>query len=299
MPYTGCSCGARRQGSSNWSLEPSELSVHQKTEHTLNLWTAPTPHSEMPRSSDVVDCTGNGQSGLKWLKAAGLTLSNDIRGSYDGNIRYVTVCFTMSPELADKLRIPEAQRNTMFAYPYMPHEDVQSSCLVNYHALQVKYFPSLCRHISGIPRTGCWVLEVIELLCEHGNPSFNSIRIASYSGDQSFIRYHCVPEVALPSNFITVGDATMQLNPMHGDSTRLHDQSLLSYYGSMCCKPMERETKDNGRVVRWLENKLISAASQDDEVASAFWHIRHMLAADRALLAPTILWKILRTRSLF
>ncbi|KAJ7694491.1 hypothetical protein B0H16DRAFT_1485639 [Mycena metata] len=335
-PYTDCSCDTQRQRRLNWLLEPSEVFAHQKTERILNpwtfvIWTAPTPHSEMPHSS---------QSGLKWLKAAGFTLSNDIRSSYDGNIRYVTVCFTVSPELADKLPIPEAQRNMMLAYAYMPHEDVQSSCL----ALVLTENNTIQLVIEDtsekeLPRTASEILPfiatfpVVELLCEHGNPSFDSIRIA----DQSFVRYHAVPKGALPSNFIALGDVTMQLNPMHGQGfakimlnamtlpelsspfrrciaytpCRLFEPIFQEYlwvyahlmlnpdYGSPCCKPMEGESKDNGSAVQWLENKLISAASQDDEVASAFWHIRHMLAADRALLAPTILWKILRTRSLF
>ncbi|KAJ7711520.1 hypothetical protein B0H16DRAFT_1480304 [Mycena metata] len=142
----------------------------------------------------VVDCTGNRQSGLKWLKAAGFTISNDIHSSYDGNIRYATVCFTVSPELADKLPIPEAQRNTMLAYAYMPHEDVQSSCLAlvltdNNTSTGEKELPRTASEILPFIATfpvyhapvASWVLEVIELLCEHGNPSFDSIRIADQS----------------------------------------------------------------------------------------------------------------------
>ncbi|KAJ6558218.1 hypothetical protein B0H19DRAFT_132270 [Mycena capillaripes] len=77
------------------------------------------------------------------------------------------------------------------------------------------------------------------------------------------------------------------------DGTRLHD------YGSVTCEPMDGETRDTGRFVRWFERKLLSAATQDEEVASALWHVRHMLAADKALFAPTVLWKVLWTRSLF
>ncbi|KAJ6522662.1 hypothetical protein DFH09DRAFT_1330462 [Mycena vulgaris] len=299
-------------------------------------------HTSLENVAMIADCTGAAQAGLKWLRNAGFTVPDSIRCSYDGNIRYVTVCFTMSPELAKTLPIPAAQRKTMLAYAYMPHDEARSSCLAivltDNNTIQlviedtthndlpctvdeivpfVAAFPVYNRPIPS------WVLEVIQLLCEHGNVSFDTIRIAK----QSFVRYHYLARGALPSNFIALGDATMQLNPMHGhgfakimvngmalnsllhevdtasslpldfstryfknsvsamqglwDATRLHD------YGSMYCTPMEGETNDTGRVVRWFEQKLISAVSQDEEVASTFWHIRHMLAADRALLAPT------------
>ncbi|KAJ7112749.1 hypothetical protein C8R43DRAFT_1138809 [Mycena crocata] len=45
------------------------------------------------------------------------------------------------------------------------------------------------------------------------------------------------------------------------DSTRLHD------YGNPTCKPVEGETKDTGRFMRWFERRLLSAATQDEEVA--------------------------------
>ncbi|KAJ7615030.1 hypothetical protein DFH06DRAFT_1108328 [Mycena polygramma] len=62
---------------------------------------------------------------------------------------------------------------------------------------------------------------------------------------------------------------------------------------------MKGETNDTGRLIRWLELKLVSAATQDDEVASALWHVHHLMAADTALLAPTVLWKALWTPSRF
>ncbi|KAJ7235278.1 hypothetical protein B0H12DRAFT_1141724 [Mycena haematopus] len=154
--------------------------------------------------------------------------------------------------------------------------------------------------IRGHAPLDAWFIKTIEILCENcDNPSFDIIKIRT-----------------LPSNFIAIGDAHIQLNPVHAqgvsklmlnaitlnsllhsldppDATRLHD------YGSLACEPMAGETRDNGRLARWFELKLISAATQYEEVASALWHVRHMLAADRALLAPTVLWKVLCTRSLF
>jgi hypothetical protein len=81
---------------------------------------------------------------------------------------------------------------------------------------------------------------------------------------------------------------------------------------------MAGETRDDGRFARWFELKLISAAIQvglfiytpsswhvelnalqHQEVASVLWRVRNMIAAERALLAPTVLWKALWTRSRF
>ncbi|KAF7367484.1 hypothetical protein MSAN_00811300 [Mycena sanguinolenta] len=277
--------------------------------------------------------------------------------NYHANISYVTVCFTVPPELGVRLPIPAALLNTALVYTYLPHDDAQSPILalmnVAENMMQLLFMDT---YGHDLPRTtvevlpfitgfrGCkepipsWVIEVIELLCEHGNPSFDAIKIPP----QSFIRYHSLAIQDLPSNFIAIGDASLQLNPIHGqgftkaiingmglnsllhavtsnsgvtclprdfssryfknsrrtmnalwDGTRLHD------YGSPRCVPMDGETKDIGRFARWFERKLISAAAKDEEVASALWHVRHMFASETVFLAPTVLWKVLSTCSLF
>ncbi|KAJ7836382.1 hypothetical protein B0H14DRAFT_2589753 [Mycena olivaceomarginata] len=301
----------------------------------------------------VADCTGTTQAGLKWLNTAGFDLPENIRSHYNGNISYVTICFTVSPEVAVKLRaiIPAAQLKTILLYGYFPHDDALSSTLGLFDtdnntnssgrdlprsAAEVVPFVTAIRGFK-IPIPS-WVIQVIELLCEHGNPSFDVLKIPT----QSFIRYHTLPAGHLPSNFIALGDASLKLNPIHGqvqgiakammngmglnhllhtvksasagipadfsaryfrgsadamnglwDGTRLHD------YGSPLCEPMVGETKNTGRFLRWFERKLISASIKDEEVASALWHVRHMFAADKVFLAPTILWKVLSTRALF
>ncbi|KAF7330590.1 hypothetical protein MSAN_02459200 [Mycena sanguinolenta] len=305
----------------------------------------------------VADCTGTTQAGLKWLKSAGFNVPQDIRSSYNANISYVTVCFTVPPELGVQLPIPAALLNTAAVYAYFPHDDAQSPIVllsnVDNNMMQLLFMDTyghdlpriaveVLPFITGI--RGCkkpipsWFIEVIELLCEHGHPSFDAIKTPT----QSFVRYHSLPTGDLPSNLIAVGDACLQLNPIHGqgfskavingmalnfllhavtsnsgvnclprdfsaryfknschtmnalwDATRLHD------YGSPRCVQMDGETKDIGRFKRWFERKLISAATKDEEVASALWHVRHLFASERVFLAPTVLWKVLSTRSLF
>ncbi|KAJ7924324.1 hypothetical protein B0H13DRAFT_2315469 [Mycena leptocephala] len=296
----------------------------------------------------VVDCTGATQAGLKWLKSAGFSLPENLRSSYNGNLRYATLCFTVSPELEAKLPISDAGANLVVLYSAAQHFEYGSSVVGLFKsdnntmqliigdanvegdlpriASDVVPFLLGFRLHAPIPS---WFLEVVAILCEHGNPSFDNIKIPT----QSYIQYHTLPAGALPANFIAIGDANMQLNPIHGQgwakvmlnalvlNTLLHsiNPSLRSLprdfaaryfkknpltlpaydYGTSSCQPMDGETKETGRFFRWFELKVVSAATQDDEVASALWHVRHLLAADKALLAPTVLWKTLWNRSRF
>ncbi|KAJ6518128.1 hypothetical protein C8R47DRAFT_1232136 [Mycena vitilis] len=298
----------------------------------------------------VVDCTGGIQGGFKWLKAAGVPLPDSLRSHYDGNLCYLTLCFDVPPALASTLPIPEAMKNTgalhvafsqthelpMFLGLIVTDNNTMQLLLGNsvYEDLprtRFQVIPFL--KASNLPLPP-WVVEVVDILCERTDPSFDPIRLPA----QSYVRYEKAKD--LPSNFVAVGDANLKLNPIHGqgfakcivngialaaslhaidedsvptalpadfsakyfrksagdmealwDATRLHD------YGSPVCEPMEGETKDTGSLARWFERKLLVAASQDNEVASAVWHVRHLLAADKALLAPTVLWKILRAPS--
>ncbi|KAF8151947.1 hypothetical protein K438DRAFT_379953 [Mycena galopus ATCC 62051] len=157
----------------------------------------------------VVDCTGTTQAGLKWLKPAGFNIPPSIRSRYHGNIYYTTLCWFVPPELAVKLLIPAAQLKTMIVYGYNPHDEALSSsfALISTDNNMFQLVLTDCSDRS-LPRTaadvvpfitafqGCtipipsWVIEVIKLLCEHGNPSFDSIKITT----QSFVQYHSVPE---------------------------------------------------------------------------------------------------------
>ncbi|KAJ7114889.1 hypothetical protein C8R44DRAFT_795017 [Mycena epipterygia] len=300
----------------------------------------------------VADCTGTTQAGFKWLKSAGFSFPDDIRRTYNGNLQYSTICFTVPPELEAMLPIPSDKGATLFIniqhYPYgsailvlvKTDNNTMQLCVGDSDGADLPrtvsdVLPFLMGYGIDVPIPS-WILETISILCERGNPWFDDIKIPTLS----YIQYHSLPAGGLPSNFVAIGDANLKLNPIHGqgfakillnglalntllnaidsrvrelprdfsvryfknnaantqglwDATRLHD------YGTRGCQPMEGETKDTGRFARWFELKLVSAAAQDDEAASALWHVRHLLAADRILFAPTLLWKILWTRSLF
>ncbi|KAJ6507280.1 hypothetical protein C8R47DRAFT_1315541 [Mycena vitilis] len=293
----------------------------------------------------VADCTGSIQSGLKWLPSAGFPLPADIRRAYNSNLRYVTICFTVPPKLAASLPIPEPVTKAAAIYINGQHIEFGSSFFSLFATdndtmqLMLLKLTMVVPFLAGFRSHGpipSWLLETIDILCEPGNPAFNSIKIPT----QSYVEYNRLPAKALPSNFVAVGDANLQLNPVHGqgfskiilnglalntlltsiypslptlprdfasryfknnavythglwDATRFHD------YGTSTCQPMKGETHNTGRLIRWLELKMVSAATQDDEVASALWHVRHLMAADTALLAPTVLWKALWAPSRF
>ncbi|KAK6977447.1 hypothetical protein R3P38DRAFT_3295319 [Favolaschia claudopus] len=303
----------------------------------------------------VADCTGAIQGGVKWLNSAGYALPEDIRRTYNGNLRYVTICFFVPPELGATLPIPEHARKAAMIYAYGPHFDHGSTVLGFFRTDNDTYqvlvgdagteddvlpktasdLVPFLKTFNGYYPIPHWLIEAVDMLCKNADNTFDSIKIPT----QSFIQYHRLPTKALPSNFVVVGDASLQLNPVHGqgfskiilnaaalnsllrsanpainlprdfsahyfkknaaythglwDATRLHD------YGTSGCEPMVGETKEAGRLIRWFELKLVAAAIQDYEVASALWHARHLLAADRVLLAPTVLWKIFTARSPF
>ncbi|KAJ7791388.1 hypothetical protein B0H14DRAFT_2624999 [Mycena olivaceomarginata] len=197
--------------------------------------------------------------------------------------------------------------------------------------------------IRGHAPLAPWFVETVEKLCEHcPDASFDIIKIP----DQSYVKYHSVPEGSLPRNFVAVGDSNLQLNPVHGQgfamimlnaitlnsllhsldsadptlppdfSARYFKPTLLALkacgtlrgcmalkpladYGASTCEPMGGETRDTGRLVRWFELKMLSAATQYEDVASVLWHVHNLIAADKALLAPRILGKVLWTPSRF
>ncbi|KAJ7785634.1 hypothetical protein B0H16DRAFT_1400210 [Mycena metata] len=302
----------------------------------------------------VVDCTGPTQSGIKWLRSAGFTLPENLRRSYNCNLRYTTISFTVTPELEARLPIPTSSQDKMITYVYVVHP--KFGCLLvgllkpEKNILQLLFSDS-GEGESGLPRVvpdilpflqrfpghapiAPWLVETVTLLCEQGDASFCHTNMPT----QSYIEYHRVPARNLPSNFVAIGDATLQLNPLHGQgfakamlngialdallrslnttslprdfsakffkknavyTKGLWDATRLQDYAYPTCRPMEGETHETGRFMRWFGDKLVTAALRDEEVATAMWTVRHLLAADSALFAPTVLWKVLWTSSCF
>jgi hypothetical protein len=100
------------------------------------------------------------QAGFKWLKAAGFPLADDIRVSYNPNLRYVTVTYDVPLALAAKLPIPESHANTLGVYMYLPHDDVQS-CFISLLKTDndKSRFPSIFGNFHLTPRSASYVLD--------------------------------------------------------------------------------------------------------------------------------------------
>ncbi|KAJ7829875.1 hypothetical protein B0H14DRAFT_3716327 [Mycena olivaceomarginata] len=194
--------------------------------------------------------------------------------------------------------------------------------------------PVIMRYGSPLPS---WFFEAVEILCERcPEPSFDNIKIPDQSyvryhsvlGGTLPSNFIAVGDSNLQLNpvygqgfakailnAITLNsllhslDSGVQTLPQDfsaryfktnasrtgglWDATRLHD------YGALTCEPMTGESRDTGRLVRWFELKLITAATKYKDVAAALWRVRHLIAAENALLTPTILWKVLWTGSQF
>ncbi|KAF7354237.1 hypothetical protein MVEN_01111500 [Mycena venus] len=182
-----------------------------------------------------------------------------------------------------------------------------------------------------------WLVETVELLCEHcPEPSFDNIKIPDQSyvkwhsvlagtlpsnfiavGDSNLQLnpVHGQGFAKAMLNAITLNSLLHSLDSgLHNlprdfsaryfknnavrteglwDATRLHD------YGALTCEPMIGESRNTGRLVRWFEVKLLTAATKHKDVAAALWRVRNLIAGESALLAPTILWKVLWTGSRF
>ncbi|KAF7327953.1 hypothetical protein MKEN_00375500 [Mycena kentingensis (nom. inval.)] len=300
----------------------------------------------------VVDCTGRTHAGFKWLQSAGYAVTDDIRATYEGNLRYLTITCTVPPALAARLPIPSQNLETSVIYACVPEDDTAAQLVAMFKTGPEEFLIGFT-DTAGVelPRTPeeamlfiagfrglrrpipTWVIETIGILCEDGQPSFDNIALTTLS----YLQYHKLPRGTLPANFVAVGDSVMTLNPIHGQgfsksmlnaivlNTLLHevpatvpanfadnyfrrsagpqnslwDSTRLNDYNNTACQPMKGETKQTGAVMRWLSMKVLSAAMKYDDVAVALWDVRHLLVDERALLAPTILAKILWTRSLF
>ncbi|KAJ7743833.1 hypothetical protein B0H16DRAFT_1727555 [Mycena metata] len=302
----------------------------------------------------VVDCTGPTQSGIKWLKSAGFALPENLRRSYNGNMHYTTIWFEVTPEREARLPIPAVWLDKMAIYANGAHASLGCAIVgltksekntiqlifcdsgeggTNAPRVVSDILPYLQRFPGHAPIPP-WFFEVVSILCEQEDPLFYH----NFMPTQSYVEYHRVPAHDLPSNFIAIGDATLQLNPIHGqgfakamlngialdallrslDATSLPrdfsaklfqknaaytgglwDGTRLPDYAYATVQPMEGETNETGRFLRWFGDKLVTAAMQDEEVATAMWTARHLLAAESALLAPTVLWKVLWTSSRF
>ncbi|KAJ7828097.1 hypothetical protein B0H13DRAFT_2373362 [Mycena leptocephala] len=143
-----------------------------------------------------VDCTRTTQSGLKWLETAGLPVPKSLRSSHNGNMRYATMCFSVSPELEATLPIPESAAKTAGMYGNVQHSAYGFAFAglykTDHNMMQIMVGDSATDDAEGsLPRTASevlpyisgfrghaptppWFLETVAILCEYGPITSNS-----------------------------------------------------------------------------------------------------------------------------
>ncbi|KAI0338097.1 hypothetical protein BDW22DRAFT_810294 [Trametopsis cervina] len=175
----------------------------------------------------VIDCSGDSQAGLKWLKKCGYAMSPDIRLEYDQKLRYVTVTFTVDKALSETLAIPGGYENAGWIYTFVPDynvgnagfvlgkmdNDTMQLCCGGWGDVALPLEPDAiegyvrsCKGREDVPE---WLVDVLRELIKHGEPTFKPLKIRPCS----YIRYQDVS--GLPSNFVALGDSFLQLNPIY------------------------------------------------------------------------------------
>ncbi|GJE94120.1 hypothetical protein PsYK624_102880 [Phanerochaete sordida] len=298
----------------------------------------------------VADCSGDSQAGLKWLRRAGVDVPPALRLEYDQRLHYVTVTFALTEET--KMRVDAALRaggeppldSTGWLYTFVPHynvcnegfvlgrmdNDTMQLCCGGWGDValprapgEIEGYVASARGREPIPE---WLLEVVRILAEDGAPHFKPLKIRPCS----YIRYQDAP--GLPANFVAVGDAMLQLNPIYaqgcskammgvvtlnallagsepakdfpvdfghryfrevgGHGEALWESTKTFDYGFASTRPVKGETLDCGSFARWYLDLFIDAALKDSELASCMWHVRMLLAPPTDMFAPGILWRL-------
>ncbi|KZV85963.1 hypothetical protein EXIGLDRAFT_841092 [Exidia glandulosa HHB12029] len=196
------------------------------------------------------------------------------------------------------------------------------------HPLPVN-LPMLVDFTRGIVGTELpeWYFKVLEVLKDVETDGVASeFRCTSCS----CIHYERASAI-LPRNFVALGDASMRVNPRFGEGvtksavgaitldatlrslppsnasfgprffSSLHARtgsiwlsSKTADYARETTVPVEGETRDVGRFMRWYRTRLVRAAAKNPAVASALWHIGQFLAPAPLVFSPSILLAVLR-----
>ncbi|KAJ7579202.1 hypothetical protein C8J56DRAFT_965083 [Mycena floridula] len=190
----------------------------------------------------VVDCTGPARGGLKWLQREGFGTADvyppgtlpleELAIQYDHKMRYNTLSFGITPEVAKLLPIPGGFENCGSIFNCIPSPVLGESRLVYCQRVdtttiqiaagmwgteypvptnleEVKQHARDMRLHKPIPE---WFFELLDLLQTLDAPTIASNSVAAKP--PYHIRYHM--GVNLPSNFVALGDSVMLVNPVFG-----------------------------------------------------------------------------------
>ncbi|KAF5343450.1 hypothetical protein D9758_011827 [Tetrapyrgos nigripes] len=198
-----------------------------------------------------IDCTGNTQTGKKWLRLGPwLRYPMPQCLSYDPNMTYVTVTFSVSEELEEKLPVPGGYNSTTWFYTFRPHHEWCNAgflltkmdnntvqfCCGSWGPYELPRAPdqleSFVRSVKGRDPVPDWVPTMVGILASQGKPEFERVRIPKCK----YVQYHLMKK--LPQNFVAMGDSVLQLNPLYGQG------SLMAMLGVVTLNTMLLECKN-------------------------------------------------------
>ncbi|TFL02255.1 hypothetical protein BDV98DRAFT_566970 [Pterulicium gracile] len=289
----------------------------------------------------VIDCAGATQNGLKWLEGAGFPVPE--RVAHNPNLRYMTVTFTVSEELGALLPVPGGYEAATWLYTFLADKQFGNTgfllgkmdgrtlqlcttswgpCDLPKQAEDLELFLRTLHSPEPIPE---WLFETVRLLAEGGSPHFSPAKIPGCS----HVHYH--EAKGLPNNYVALGDATMQLNPIFGQgcskamvgvmildsllrdctsgvispsfsreffkgyAARMHgtwSSAKAMDYSYPTTQPAPGESLGKGDFMLKAVNFIRVAGRVDGQIALKLWQTRQLLAPGSSILAPGFLLRV-------
>ncbi|KAF8577654.1 hypothetical protein K439DRAFT_535242 [Ramaria rubella] len=186
----------------------------------------------------VIDCTGPGIGGYRWLQALpahtidGKLNIEDLKTTYHAKTAYTSCEFDVPPRLLGQLHslgfpcnfddagfvylnFPNASRDNLNLFiKRNEHNFISLGCGGWDFREQMTCVADIRDFVSRIIVTrpiDSWVYKMLDLFEAERVPA---TYVHSRCPPSVYIEYHCAKK--LPSNFIAVGDSIMQLNPIRG-----------------------------------------------------------------------------------
>ncbi|KZV82244.1 hypothetical protein EXIGLDRAFT_755064 [Exidia glandulosa HHB12029] len=301
----------------------------------------------------VADCTGVSSLGLKLLSRLLPSLGNipNLREEYNPNTAYSTLEFPATPKFNEGLRalnIPRLdgrgpldtdKEAAFFVYNPDPEIDFHFIALIRSNSDHIVFcmggwdsdLPvtldearAFTKEAKFIPD---WVFKIFDLLEPVAD---QAVAVQSRTSACWKIRFENAGKI-LPRNFVSMGDATMRVNPRFGQgvnksvigavtldgvlrripvnskslgptffnrlaarTNNIWDSSKHADYGHPSVTPAAGETNQTGWFARWFRSKLLPSLSRNDTAALTLYELTHFLAPPTDIFSPSILASVLR-----
>ncbi|KAG8887483.1 hypothetical protein FRB98_009564 [Tulasnella sp. 332] len=303
----------------------------------------------------IVDATGPTQSSYhRWLENSGFgPLPPSLQDEYDPCLSYAQSVYTLPDKLIPEVEklLPDGLKSGFWSN--LPEPSTGETRLIYMYWAEDSHWLMIASGGWGVTKeqrphgidelreytkslhnaeaTPQWIFKLYDLLEEHGDEC--SPWFADYHpGKMSFIKYHEAQKGTLPSNWVTVGDATIKLNPIYGQGctkamidavtldsllrlvpaqqdlpldfsdkffrkvvprTRgMWDGNKANDYGFSTTQPAKGETLDENAFMRAFSRNFIYAGLESHKVQTTFMYATTGLTPRTDVFAPSILSRI-------